>query len=75
MSIQQCKSCNGVYATKQLDGGLYAHACPSTIPPANARNENPPSTQATDTAKIISAGLGTQPPATIPPSLAALTNL
>lgn len=72
MSVVQCTACNGVYSTKQRDGMGYAHVCPPGTPPANVRNENPPDTSPASAAKIISAGLGTQAPAVIPPIMVGL---
>lgn len=75
MSVQQCLSCQGVYPTIQRDGSRYFHVCPPSVAPANVRNENVPSTMASDTGKLVSAGLGVQPAAVIPPGMQGLAVL
>jgi hypothetical protein len=75
MSVLQCLGCNGVYPTVETDGARCFHVCPPGTPPANVRNDNVPSTAATDAGNIISAGKGVQPAAAVPPGMAGLAAL
>lgn len=75
MSVQQCVACQGTYATVQKDGSRYFHVCPSSIAPANVRNENIPSTDAGSAGKQISAGLGVQAPGAVPPAMTGLVGI
>jgi hypothetical protein len=75
MSVQQCLSCNGVYATVQADKSQYFHTCGPSVAATDRRNENPPSSAAADAKKMIAAGKGVQTPAKVPPELAGLVSL
>jgi hypothetical protein len=54
--MNKCSSCNGQYVPVQTDGTLYFHACPPGT--VNPRDENVPSTLASDAKNIKLAGKG-----------------
>lgn len=75
MSINQCTSCNGMYATVQADGSRYFHVCPPGVVPADVRNENTLSSAAQDAKTIKSAGKGIKTVSSVPPEFTALSTL